>query len=194
MLITRSHGSIRKLSVTGLLGANAPSDKADTYGPWMLVTKKSQKGNIKAGTQASGQISQAARYGNMKGIRGVIRDESGSFVVCYGKHIFKNNNNVAEVWAIRDGLRLAVHLGIHNFEVEGDSCYVVQLCKEEGQPQWDTYGLVKKISELMACFNQVNFTQRYREANNIVDRLAKDGASRKHEGTWIGVLPDFFVV
>ncbi|XP_026449746.1 uncharacterized protein LOC113349916 isoform X2 [Papaver somniferum] len=129
-----------------------------------------------------------------KGIRGVIRDESGSFVVCYGKHIFKNNNNVAEVWAIRDGLRLAVHLGIHNFEVEGDSCYVVQLCKEEGQPQWDTYGLVKKISELMACFNQVNFTQRYREANNIVDRLAKDGASRKHEGTWIGVLPDFFVV
>lgn len=67
MLITRSHGSIRKLSVTGLLGANAPSDKADTYGPWMLVTKKSQKGNIKTGTQASGQISQAARYGNMKG-------------------------------------------------------------------------------------------------------------------------------
>ncbi|XP_026439307.1 uncharacterized protein LOC113337995 [Papaver somniferum] len=104
------------------------------------------------------------------GIDGVIRDESGAFVACYWKHIFKNNNNVAEVLAIRDGLRLAVDLGLHYLEVESDSSYVVQLCNEEVQPNWDCFGLLKEISGLKSRFSQVKIQQRYREANKVADK------------------------
>ncbi|XP_026459910.1 uncharacterized protein LOC113360635 [Papaver somniferum] len=58
------------------------------------------------------------------GIGGIIRDSDRDFVACFGKHIYKNNHNVAEVWAIRDGLSLDVELGLRHVEVESDSVYI----------------------------------------------------------------------
>ncbi|XP_026417463.1 uncharacterized protein LOC113312946 [Papaver somniferum] len=125
------------------------------------------------------------------GIGGIIRDGAGGFVACFCKHICKNNNNVAEVWAIRDGLILADQLGANCLEVESDSCYAIQLCKGESKPHWDTYKLVQYINMLKNKFDQVIFKQKYREANQVADRLTKNGATREVEGIWTTNMPSF---
>ncbi|XP_026429515.1 uncharacterized protein LOC113325863 [Papaver somniferum] len=100
------------------------------------------------------------------GIGGVIRDGAGDFVVCFCKHIHKNNNNVAKVWAIRDGLRLANQLGLNLVEVESDSWYAIQLCKGEVKPNLDTYRLVQDISMLKSKFVQLATIGIYIQKNS----------------------------
>lgn len=54
----------------------------------------------------------ASNEHHFAGIGGVIRGDNGVFQACYVKHIYRNNSNVAEIWAIRNGLLLAKELGI----------------------------------------------------------------------------------
>lgn len=44
----------------------------------------------------------------MTGIGGIIRGDQFGFYTCYAKHVFKNDNNVAEVWAIRNDIYVVV--------------------------------------------------------------------------------------
>lgn len=97
--------------------------------------------------------------------------------------------NVAEVWAIRDGLQLAKEMGIRKLEVESDSTYVVQLCNKEIQVTWFLRGLTEDIYKMKQSFEDVVFKQRFREANSVEDLLAKDSAARLMEGVWISQPP-----
>lgn len=53
------------------------------------------------------------------------------------KYIFNIGNNVAEVWAIRDGMLVVKEEGIGNLEIESDFVYAMQLCRKEALIPWN---------------------------------------------------------
>lgn len=122
-------------------------------------------------------------------IGGIIRVDNGGFQACLARHIYKNDNNVAEVWEIREGLLLEKNIGIKKLEVETDSTYAVQLCKRETSTPWVMRSLIKDIEELMLSFDDIVIGQRYREANGVADYLAKSSVAKEIEGEWITSPP-----
>lgn len=60
-------------------------------------------------------------------------------------HIYRNGNTVAEIWAIRQGLLLAIQLGYSIVEVESDSVYAIQLCRKLVSSPWYLKRLVENI-------------------------------------------------
>ncbi|XP_026398180.1 uncharacterized protein LOC113293952 [Papaver somniferum] len=93
----------------------------------------------------------------MAGIRGIIRGDQVEFYACYAKHVFKNDNNVAEVWVIRNGILLAKDMGFKKIEVESDSTYAIQLCKKEVQVPWNLHSLIEDIDALKKNFDAIGF-------------------------------------
>lgn len=117
--------------------------------PWIYPKQDHAKLN------SDGASNQQA----LVGIGGVLRGDQGGFLACYAKHIFKNDNNVAEVWAIRNGLLLAKEMGIKKLEVESDSTYAIQLCNKEVLVPWSLHALVEGISILKGSFESISFNR-----------------------------------
>ncbi|XP_026429615.1 uncharacterized protein LOC113326017 [Papaver somniferum] len=127
------------------------------------------------------------------GIGGVVRDDAGSFVAGFSRYIFQNGNNVVEVRDTRDGLQLAVQVGIKKLKVNCDSNYTVQLCTSEAAPPWYLRGLVQDINALKEKFEDVVFVHQYRESNFITDNLSKKASDRTLEGVWFTNPPEEIV-
>lgn len=131
---------------------------------------------------------------NMAGIGGISRKEGGDFVACYSKHIFKNTNNVAKVWAIRKVFVWLWSLGLLIWRwrvtqmTQSNCAKEVLSRKGSSQPQWEIKRLGGEINNLKGQFNQVKFSHRCGEANNVANKLAKVGAFKESEGIWIGNL------
>ncbi|XP_026451467.1 uncharacterized protein LOC113351746 [Papaver somniferum] len=112
----------------------------------------------------------------MAGIGGVLCGDHGGFYACYAKHVFKNDNNVAEVWDIRNGMLLTRNMGLKKLEVESDS--TIQLSKEEVQAPWGLRTLIQDTDALKKNFEAILFSQRYREVNVVADFQAKGAAAK----------------
>lgn len=121
----------------------------------------------------------------------MVRDDAGSFVAGYAKYIFQNV--MAEVWETRDGLQLALHLGIRKLEVECESTYTIQLCRGEVAPPWYLKSLVQDIANMKGKFEDVVFVHQYRESNFVVDTLSKKASERILEGVWFTNPPEDIV-
>ncbi|KAI3857682.1 hypothetical protein MKW98_028946, partial [Papaver atlanticum] len=71
----------------------------------------------------------ATNHLGFAGVGGVLRDDLGKFIAAYAQHIFRNNNNMAELRAIKEGLILAYNMRKKQLIVESDSTYVIILCE-----------------------------------------------------------------
>ena len=58
---------------------------------------------------------------------GVIRDNAGNWIRGFARYIGYTTSKIAEFWALRDGLKLAIQLGVQNLEVELDAKVIVDL-------------------------------------------------------------------
>lgn len=58
---------------------------------------------------------------------GIIRDSAGSWIKGFSRSIGFTTSITAKLWALRDGLLLAVQLGVQNLEVELDAKVIVDL-------------------------------------------------------------------
>ncbi|KAI3907566.1 hypothetical protein MKW98_016210 [Papaver atlanticum] len=74
-------------------------------------------------------VDGASTDAGMAGTGGILRASDGHFLAAFARHIYHSSNNVAELWAIRDGLKLASSLGMKRLVVESDSKYAVNVCK-----------------------------------------------------------------
>lgn len=124
----------------------------------------------------------ASNHAKDAGIGGVIREDSGASKAYFAKHIFKNTNNIAELWAIRAGMTIAKGMGIKKVEVESDSTFDLMLCREECVVSWSMLGLLKDIQITKESFEDIVFKQRYIEDNSLDDYLAKASAVKEMEG------------
>ena len=82
---------------------------------------------------------------------------------------------LAEWWALRDGLILAIQLGINQLEVELDTKVIVELLNGAKCPNRSYSPLLNDCRSLIARLVQVRVGYVYREVHQCVDFLAKMG-------------------
>ena len=58
---------------------------------------------------------------------GVIKDNSRNWIRDFARYIGYTTSTIVEFWALRDGLQLAIQLGLQNLEVELDAKVIVDL-------------------------------------------------------------------
>ena len=61
----------------------------------------------------------------------VIRNHEGAWIRRYARALGNTNNVIAELWALRDGLNLAMELELNNLTIELDALSVVTLLKND---------------------------------------------------------------
>ena len=105
---------------------------------------------------------------------GVIRDCHGDWVKGYSRAIGYATSVLAEWWALRDGLILAIQLGITHLDVELDAKVIVEMLNGIENPNRIYSPLLNDCRSLIARLVQVQVGHVFREANQF---LAKRGCS-----------------
>lgn len=82
----------------------------------------------------------------LAGAGGVIRDESGFFVAAFAHHLYSNSSATAEIWAIRDGLLLALKMNITHLIIDSDSTSAIDFCNSTVSPPCYLEGLLSNIT------------------------------------------------
>ena len=100
---------------------------------------------------------------------GIIRDRQGAWVKGYARSIGFTSSIMAELWALRDGLRLADHLGIWQLEVELDAMVIVELLNSKKNPNSVYAPLLFDCRYLLGKFPQVRVVHVFRKANKCAD-------------------------
>ena len=129
-------------------------------------------------------------HGQMSGLGVVIRDCNGQVMaslcsqlgVCYSPEI-------AEVLAIRRGLRLAMETGLVPVVLESDASVVVNAIGSQDRSSYDVGIIIHDISCLLRspCFNSISFVPRL--ANKVAHGLAKLALRFVGESVWLEDCP-----
>ncbi len=80
-----------------------------------------------------------------------------------------------ELRALKDGLMLAINLGILNLEIKMDSLVVIELVNSISTPNVFLNTIVTDCRYLMERFKLCSLKHIFREANGCTDLLAKAG-------------------
>ncbi|XP_019153669.1 PREDICTED: uncharacterized protein LOC109150206 [Ipomoea nil] len=101
----------------------------------------------------------------------------GSFAItwedgCLALSPGPTNCFIAELWAIREGLRIARQNGFHNLEAETDSLAIIHVLKKDlgNSPEADT--LISDCKVLIQTFHSFDLKHVLREGNQCADFLA----------------------
>ena len=84
---------------------------------------------------------------------------------------------LAEWWALRDGLILAIQFGINQLEVELDAKVIMELLNGAECPNRSYSPLLNDCRSLIARLVQTRVGHVFKEANQYADFLAKRGCS-----------------
>ena len=127
--------------------------------------------------------TDGASLGNLgkAGGGGLIRDSEGRWINGYSRSIGHTISVVAELWAVRDGLNLAIQLGISCLEVELDAKIIVELLENTNSINIKISPLLHDCRFLLTRFTQVRVAHVYREVNRCVDLLAKQGCCMRED-------------
>ena len=96
---------------------------------------------------------------------------------------------VAELWALRDSLNLAIQLGIGCLEVELDAKVIVEMLKNTNSTNIIISPLLFDCRSLLTRFTQVRVAHVYREVNRCADFLAKQGCCMREDFVIFEVSP-----
>lgn len=111
---------------------------------------------------------------------GMLRNDQGNWVWGYMVKIGKMKSFMAELWGLREDLRLCEDKGIDKLMVELDSNSVVNLMTGNVEGDEDVPTLVGDCRILATWFGCIMFSHVYREGNMCADALA----SLAQEGDW----------
>ncbi len=113
------------------------------------------------------------RNPSLAGGGGILRNHLGDWVGGFSWAIGYTINVQAELRALKDGLMLAIDLGILNLEVEMDSLVAVKLFNSITTPNAFLSLIVADCRYLMESFEHASLKHIFREANGCTDLLAK---------------------
>ena len=106
---------------------------------------------------------------------GLIRDDYGRWIVGFSRRIGVTSCFLAELWALRDGLRLCVSRKFHAVEVEIDAKAIVDALNN---PRYSNLFVSAIMDDCRTLFSQIPrtcFRHCYREMNRCADALARKG-------------------
>ena len=110
---------------------------------------------------------------------GVIRNHVGDWMGGFSQAIGITTSVQAELRALKDGLNLAIDLGILNLEIEMDSLVVVELVNSITTPNAFLSIIVTDCRSLTERFESCLLKHIFREANGCTDLLAKTGCDQR---------------
>eukprot|EP00253_Pinus_taeda_P033746 PITA_33746 len=117
------------------------------------------------------------------GFGGIFHDNQGNTRWIYAEWGGEMTNNEAELWVVQQGLRIVIHNGYKNLEIEGDSQMAIEILKkpnnknnwEQVTNSWRTAGIIQEIAELMKGVEYNIFKHVKRNGNRAADFLANWG-------------------
>ncbi|KAL3527980.1 hypothetical protein ACH5RR_012636 [Cinchona calisaya] len=119
---------------------------------------------------------------------GVIRNSLGEWIVGFSRQLGVASNNLAEVWALRDGLKLTLDSHCTRLFVETDSHNIIHLLNSKNSANHTFSHVIDDCRVLLRQFHQVKVQHAFCEANVVADCLAKEGA-KQHEIFVIHYVP-----
>ena len=133
--------------------------------------------NKKSSIQKKKVDSDGASAGNPGRAEGggLLRDSNGHWVKGYARSIGFTTNVIVDLWALRDGLNLALSEGIRNLIVELDARVVVDLIKSNADSSKLYSPLLCDCRCLLKEFHRVQVQHVFREGNCPADALARWG-------------------
>lgn len=129
---------------------------------------------------------------HMGGIGGIIRNTEGEWLIGYMGNILANDNIEAELIPLVQGLKLAHQHHLTPLEINTDCHIILDILKLTNHTKYWNVILIAGI--FYTPWGTPPITHVYREANNVADALAKEGAklySLDQITTW--TVPPFFV-
>lgn len=108
-------------------------------------------------------------------VGGLIRDSNGNWVQGFSKSIGTSSVLMAELWALRDGIRMAKNLNIQSLLINMDCSEVVNLITSHSSINRLTQPLVDECRDILQAFHQARLHHCYRESK-AADSLAKIGS------------------
>lgn len=115
------------------------------------------------------------------GAGGALRDCHGNWIAGFAKNLGTMNSFQAELWAVRQGLLLAIDLNHLFLEIDMDAKSVVDILSSNLNHSHTNANLVAHCRSLIQQLNGVKISHIYREANSVADQLAKYGADMSTE-------------
>lgn len=110
------------------------------------------------------------------GLGGIFRDSRGNTRWVYAEWGGEMMNNKAELWAVHQGLRVAIRNDYMNLEIEGDSQIMIEMLRKlrDGR-SWDrvtnssrTTGIIQDIEGLVNKIEYKIINQVLRSGNHAV--------------------------
>ncbi|XP_019162015.1 PREDICTED: uncharacterized protein LOC109158583 [Ipomoea nil] len=115
---------------------------------------------------------------------GLVRDDRGTLVWGFTAKIGITDSFAAELWGLREGLRLCLKRGVRQVMVEMDSKSIIDLLHKDAQLEDTGCTLLFDCMAMIPKFEGIRFKHIFREGNTCADFLA-NLAQGKDWGTWV---------
>ena len=131
----------------------------------------------------------------LAGAGDLLRDCSGTWISGFSLHLGLASNNMAELAAVRQGLKIAWDMGFKFIHLELDSMIVLTwLVEKTANFPTNMMPLFHDCRNLLARDWEVQVLHVYREANACADALAKWGTHQHHVLSIYSSCPSFVYV
>ena len=107
---------------------------------------------------------------------GLIRNENGEWVRGYARAVGATTSVIAELWALRNGIRLCIALNLQAVIFELDAKLVVDLLSKDERLESGNDTILLDYRKGLGDIPMVRIQHCYREANKCADALARRGA------------------
>ena len=115
----------------------------------------------------------AARGNSGKvGIGIIINNDKGEWIAKKAFSIFPTSNNLVELKALEEGLKICSDLGLSKIVIEGDSQIILNAIRKKTTPNWVLNSRLEWIILLLDHFEDIKIEHIYREGNGKADSLA----------------------
>ena len=110
------------------------------------------------------------------GVGIIINNDEGKWIVKKEESIVPTSNNLAQLSALEEGLKLCIELGLLKIHIEGDSQIILNAIRKKTTPNWVLNSKLNNVINLMNNFEDIKIEHIYRERNLKDDGLANMGA------------------
>ena len=102
-----------------------------------------------------------------------MRNDDGHWGAGFSKRIGVTNNFAAELWGLREGLKLCCTLNILCLEIEMDAKSIVDVLQNADYVNDIISPILDDCRQLLTRFHQVHIKHCFRQANQCTDGLAR---------------------
>ncbi|CAL5325064.1 unnamed protein product [Camellia sinensis] len=110
---------------------------------------------------------------------GIIRDWTGKWISDFCRNIGHSSSIEAELWAMRDGLKLALDLNLTGIEVETDATIMQNIILGNFNHCHQLSNLIHDCRYLLDRLGTSTISHTYWEGNKCADLLANEGSNHE---------------